>query len=86
METGNTESAEGDPTVGNTRTSAKATIESVIRVLKTQTQLEHTRHRNLVNFQVNVVSETLIAYQLLENKSSLNLAELQEINDLPMLF
>ena len=61
-------------------------IESVIRVLKTQTQLEHTRHRNLVNFQVNVVSETLIAYQLLENKSSLNLAELQEINDLPMLF
>ena len=60
-------------------------IESVIRVLKTQTQLEHTRHRNLVNFQVNVVS-ALIAYQLLENKSSLNLAELQEINDLPMLF
>ena len=46
-------------------------IESVIRVLKTQTQLEHTRHRNLVNFQVNVVS-ALIAYQLLENKSSLN--------------
>ena len=60
-------------------------IESVIRVLKTQTQLEHTRHRNLVNFQVNVVS-ALIAYQLLENKSSLNLAELQEINVLPMLF
>ena len=49
-------------------------IESVIRILKTQTQLEHTRHRNLVNFQVNVVS-ALIAYQLLENKSSLNLAE-----------
>ena len=60
-------------------------IESVIRVLKTQTQLEHTRHRNLVNFEVNVVS-ALIAYQLLENKSSLNLAELQEINVLPMLF
>ena len=60
-------------------------IESVIGVLKTQTQLEHTRHRSFKNFQVNVVS-ALIAYQLRENKPSLNFSELQEINDLPMLF
>ena len=60
-------------------------IESVIKELKTQTQLEHSRHRSFVNFQVNVVS-ALIAYQLLENKPSVNLRELQEINNGPMLF
>ena len=60
-------------------------IESVIKELKTQTQLEHTRHRSFKNFQVNVVS-ALIAYQLLETKPALNISELQEINDLPMLF
>ena len=60
-------------------------IESVIRELKTQTQLEHSRHRSVENFQVNVVS-ALIAYQLLENKPSLNLSELQTVSDLPVLF
>ena len=60
-------------------------IESVIRELKTQTQLEHSRHRSFENFQVNVFS-ALIAYQLLENKPSLNIHELQEISDLPVLF
>ena len=62
-------------------------IESVIKELKTQTQLEHSRHRSIVNFQVNVYS-ALIAYQLLENKPSAkaNLRKLEEINDLPMLF
>ena len=59
-------------------------IESVIKIVKTQTQLEHTRQRNYLNFQVNVVS-ALIAYQLLENKPSLNFSELQQINDLPKL-
>ena len=58
-------------------------IESVIGVLKKQTQLEHTRHRSVANFQVNVVS-ALIAYQLLENKPSLNVSELQQITDLPI--
>ena len=57
-------------------------IESVIKELKTQTQLEHTRHRSLKNFQVNAIA-ALIAYQSLENKPSLNFSELQEINDLP---
>jgi len=60
-------------------------IESVIRELKTQTQVEHSRHRSVENFQVNVFS-ALIAYQLLEKKPTLNLAELQEVSDLPVLF
>ena len=60
-------------------------IESVIRELKTQMQVEHTRHRSFVNFQVNVFS-ALIAYQLLENKPSLNFSELQQNNDLPVIF
>ena len=60
-------------------------IESVIRELKTQTQVEHSRHRSFVNFQVNVVS-ALMAYQLLESKPSLNVSELQQINDLPTLY
>ena len=60
-------------------------IESVIKELKTQTQLEHTRHRSLVNFQVNVVS-ALIAYMLLENRPSVNLSELRDPTDLPILF
>ena len=55
-------------------------IESVIKELKSQTQLEHTRHRSFINFEVNVVS-ALIAYTYLEKKPSLNIMELQEIND-----
>ena len=60
-------------------------IESVIKALKTQTQLEHTRHRSLVNFQVNVVS-ALIAYMPLENRPSVNLSELRDPTALPILF
>ena len=59
-------------------------VESVIKELKTQTVLEHSRHRNFENFQVNVAA-ALIAYQLSENKPSLNFDELQKSNDLPML-
>ena len=58
-------------------------IESVIGVMKTQTQLEHSRHRSFENFQVNVAS-ALIAYQLSENKPALNFDELQQSNDLHM--
>ena len=61
-------------------------IESVIKELKTQTVLEHSRHRNFVNFRVNVISVSLIAYQLLENKLSVNLSELQGSNDLSVIF
>jgi len=56
-------------------------IEAVIRKLKTQTQVEYTRQRSFENFQVNVFSETLIAYQLLENKPSLKGTELQQSKD-----
>lgn len=59
-------------------------IESVIKELKTQTQVEHSRHRSFVNFQVNVFS-ALIAYQLLEHKPSVDVSDLQQITDLPML-
>ncbi|MDE0012525.1 MAG: IS982 family transposase [Candidatus Poribacteria bacterium] len=58
-------------------------IESVFGVLKTQMRLEHSRHRSYENFQVKVAS-ALIAYQLSENKPSLNFDELQQSKDLPM--
>ena len=57
-------------------------VESVIKELKTQTVLEHTRHRSFRNFQVNTVS-ALIAYQLLEKKPSLKFDELHGSTDLP---
>lgn len=60
-------------------------IESVIKELKTQTQLEHSRHRSLVNFQVNAIS-ALIAYTHLAKKPTLNFRELHELEDLPMPF
>ena len=60
-------------------------IESVIKELKTQTQLEHTRHRSLKNFQVNAIA-ALIAYTYLLKKPTLKLRELQELKDLPMPF
>lgn len=63
----------------------RSIIESVIKALKTQTVLEHSRHRSFANFQVNLIS-ALIAYQLLESKPSANILELQGSNDLPVLF
>ena len=53
-------------------------IEAVIKELKNQTQVQHTRHRSVGNFQVNVAS-ALIAYTYLEKKPTLNLQELHEI-------
>ena len=55
-------------------------IETVIGQLKSQTQLEHTRHRNFINFQVNSVS-ALIAYTYQEKKPTLKLRVLEEIKD-----
>lgn len=62
----------------------RALVESVIKELKTQMQVEHSRHRSLENFQVNVFS-ALIAYQLLEKKPTVNLDELQQSSDLPLI-
>ena len=61
----------------------RSILESVIKALKTQTVLEHSRHRSFVNFRVNVVS-ALIAYQLLESKPSVKFSELQGNTDLPV--
>ena len=63
----------------------RSIIESVIKELKTQTQVEHTRHRSFINFQVNVIS-AMIAYTYLLKKPTLKLRELQEVKDLPKPF
>ena len=55
-------------------------IETVIGQLKSQTQLEQTRHRSFVNFQVHSVS-ALIAYRHQEKKPTLNLCVLDEIKE-----
>ena len=55
-------------------------IESVIKEIKTQAQLQHTWHRSFVNFQVNIVA-ALIAYTYLDKKPSLNLPERQQITE-----
>ena len=61
-------------------------IESVIKKLKTQTQVEHTRKpRSFLNSQVNVIS-AMIAYTYLLKKPTLKLGELQEVKDLPKPF
>ena len=56
-------------------------IETVIGQLKSQTQLEHTRHRSFQNFQVNIISVSLIAYTHQEKKPTLNLCVLDEIKE-----
>ena len=49
----------------------RAVIESVIDQLKNISQIEHSRHRSVVNFLVNVVAG-LIAYTFTEKKPNLN--------------
>ena len=51
-------------------------IESVYKELKSQTEIQHTRHRSCANFQVNTVA-ALIAYTCLNKKPSLKHKELQ---------
>ncbi len=50
----------------------RAIIESVNDQLKNISQLEHTRHRSIVNFAVNIMA-ALVAYSLQPKKPSLNL-------------
>ena len=52
-------------------------VETVIGHLKSQTQLQHTRHRSWTNYQVNQVA-ALIAYTHLKKKPSIDLMALQE--------
>ena len=49
-------------------------IESVFEQLKNHAQVEHTRHRSIWNFLVNI-----IAYTFQEKKPSLNLTDYQRI-------
>jgi hypothetical protein len=50
----------------------RAIIETIHDQLKNISQIEHTRHRSVVNFLVNVIS-ALIAYSHKEKKPSLNI-------------
>lgn len=56
-------------------------VETVNDQLKNICQIEHTRHRSLTNFVVNLLA-ALIAYTYQEKKPSLNL-HMDELQDLP---
>jgi len=58
-------------------------IETVNDQLKNICQLEHTRHRSLTNFVVNLLA-ALIAYTYQEKKPSLNFT-VEELKALPAL-
>lgn len=55
----------------------RARIETVNDPLKNISQIEHTRHRSVANFMVNLVAG-LVAYTHLPKKPSLNLTPAQE--------
>ena len=50
----------------------RAIIETINDQLKNISQIEHSRHRSVTNFLVNVIS-ALIAYSHKEKKPSLNI-------------
>lgn len=52
-------------------------VETVIGQLKSQTQIQHTRHRSWTNYQVNQIA-ALIAYTNLKKKPSIDLIALRE--------
>ncbi len=52
-------------------------VETVIGLLKSQTQIQHTRHRSWTNYQVNQVA-ALIAYTHLKKKPAIDVATLRE--------
>ena len=55
-------------------------IESVNNVLKNRCMLEHSRHRSVVNFFVNIFA-TLNAYNFIENKPSIKCVEIPLISN-----
>lgn len=61
----------------------RSIIETVNDQLKNMSQIEHTRHRSLTNFVVNLIAG-LIAYTYQEKKPSLNLAD-KEVKPLVQL-
>ena len=58
----------------------RAIVESVFDQLKNISQIEHSRHRRISNFMVNLVAG-LAAYILQPKKPSLNLQPVLLIND-----
>ena len=52
----------------------RALIESVNDQLKNSSQIQHTHHRSIVNFMINVIAG-LISYSWQEKKPSLNLRQ-----------
>lgn len=65
-------------------TRKRAIIESVNDQLKNISQIEHTRHRSVANFVVNLIAG-LIAYTFREKKRSLNIRVQEEQLQLPAL-
>jgi uncharacterized membrane protein YjjP (DUF1212 family) len=53
-------------------TGKRAIIESVNDQLKNISQIEHTRHRSVADFFVNLIAG-LVAYMFCEKKPSLNI-------------
>ena len=62
----------------------RALIESVIDQLKNISQIEHSRHRSVAGFMVNVVAG-LVAYTHQEKKPSLGLIRRQQGSTLPVV-
>ena len=58
----------------------RAIVETVFDQLKNISQIEHSRHRSINNFMVNLVG-ALAAYILQPKKPSLNLQPVLLIND-----
>lgn len=61
----------------------RALIETVNDPLKNISQIEHTRHRSVGNFLINLVA-SLVAYTYQPKKPSLNLRP-DELSQLPVL-
>lgn len=59
----------------------RSIVETVIDQLKNISQIEHSRHRSIFNFAVNLIAG-LIAYTLRPKKPSLNLSD-RELSTLP---
>ena len=62
----------------------RAVIESVNDFLKNVCQIEHSRHRSVANFIVNIIS-ALVAYSFLPTKPSLHISQNFSASDLPIV-
>ena len=71
------------PLMDKLLTRKRALIETVNDQLKNISQIEHTRHRSVFNFMVNLIAG-LIAYTYQDKKPSLNL-RVNPSNQLPIL-